>query len=104
MDRTRTALFHLERGGAAGRRGRNESAGERSTRGGPGVGPWGSADRLHDYQNAPAWVWFLGEDGVAEELPKTASGKVQKHILRAWSTELAKKGVGRVSSPSEGSR
>lgn len=31
-------------------------------------------------------------------LPKTASGKVQKHILRAWSKELASKGHGRVAS------
>ncbi|TFK49431.1 acetyl-CoA synthetase-like protein [Heliocybe sulcata] len=46
-------------------------------------------------QNAPAWVWFVGEDdGRADELPKTASGKVQKHILRGWSKELARKGVG----------
>ncbi|KAI9065584.1 acyl-CoA synthetase [Trametes sanguinea] len=49
-------------------------------------------------QNSPAWVWFLGEDGVPDEIPKTASGKVQKHILRDWSKELAKKGVGRTSS------
>ncbi|KAI0674518.1 acyl-CoA synthetase [Trametes maxima] len=49
-------------------------------------------------QNAPAWVWFVGEDGVPGEIPKTASGKVQKHILRAWSQELAGKGVGRTSS------
>ncbi|KAH9941177.1 acyl-CoA synthetase [Epithele typhae] len=45
--------------------------------------------------NAPAWVWFTGRDGTAEELPKTASGKVQKHILREWSKELAERGVGR---------
>ncbi|CDO75737.1 hypothetical protein BN946_scf184921.g13 [Trametes cinnabarina] len=45
-------------------------------------------------QNSPAWVWFVGEDGVPDEIPKTASGKVQKHILRDWSKELAKKGVG----------
>ncbi|KAH9974146.1 hypothetical protein BGW80DRAFT_1305506 [Lactifluus volemus] len=45
-------------------------------------------------QNAPMWVWFLGEDGTPNELPKTASGKVQKHILRGWSRELAEKGVG----------
>ena len=51
---------------------------------------------LSDLQNAPAWVWFVGEDDVANELPKTASGKVQKHILREWSKELAKKGLGRV--------
>ncbi|EIW55520.1 acyl-CoA synthetase [Trametes versicolor FP-101664 SS1] len=49
-------------------------------------------------QNSPAWVWFLGEDGVPEEIPKTASGKVQKHILREWSKELARKGIGRTSS------
>jgi len=47
-------------------------------------------------QNAPAWVWFLGEDGISNELPKTASGKVQKHILRGWSRGLAEKGIGQV--------
>ncbi len=47
-------------------------------------------------QTAPAWVWFVGEDGAQDELPKTASGKVQKHILREWSRDLAKKGVGRL--------
>ena len=47
-------------------------------------------------QNAPTWVWFVGEDGAPEELPKTASGKVQKHILREWSKDLAGKGVGAV--------
>lgn len=47
-------------------------------------------------QNAPAWIWFIGEDGNPNELPKTASGKVQKHILRKWSKELAEKGVGEV--------
>ncbi|KAI0761447.1 acyl-CoA synthetase [Irpex lacteus] len=46
-------------------------------------------------QNAPKWVWFVGEDGY-DELPKTASGKVQKHVLRQWSKELAKRGVGLV--------
>ncbi len=29
-------------------------------------------------QSAPAWVWFLGEDGIPQECPKTASGKIQK--------------------------
>jgi len=47
-------------------------------------------------QNAPAWIWFLGEDGHPPALPKTASGKVMKHILRDWSKELAAKGVGKV--------
>lgn len=47
-------------------------------------------------QNAPAWVWFIGEDGTPNELPKTGSGKVQKHILRRYSRELAEKGIGLV--------
>ncbi|PIL27690.1 transporter [Ganoderma sinense ZZ0214-1] len=51
-------------------------------------------------QNAPTWVWFVGEDGTPDELPKTASGKVQKHILRDWSKELARKGVGAVGRAS----
>ncbi|KAH8101930.1 acetyl-CoA synthetase-like protein [Cristinia sonorae] len=48
-------------------------------------------------QNAPAWVWFVGEsDVVASELPKTASGKVMKHVLRDWSRDLSKEQVGKV--------
>ncbi|KAJ7151137.1 hypothetical protein C8R46DRAFT_1358051 [Mycena filopes] len=47
-------------------------------------------------QNAPAWIFFTGEDGAEGELPKTASGKVMKHVLREWSRELAGRGVGRV--------
>jgi len=41
------------------------------------------------------------EDLVEESkggLPKTASGKVQKHVLRAWSKELASRGYGKVVS------
>ncbi|KAH7915059.1 hypothetical protein BJ138DRAFT_1170179 [Hygrophoropsis aurantiaca] len=49
-------------------------------------------------QNAPTWVWFVGEDDMPEELPKTASGKVMKHILRDWSRDIAKKNIGRVST------
>ncbi|KAF7323872.1 hypothetical protein MKEN_00608600 [Mycena kentingensis (nom. inval.)] len=49
-------------------------------------------------QNAPAWVFFAGEDGSEAELPKTASGKVQKHILREWSRELVERNIGRVPS------
>lgn len=45
-------------------------------------------------QNAPTWVWFVGEDGP--EMPKTASGKVMKHVLREWSRDWVKKGTGRV--------
>ncbi|KAF8589110.1 acyl-CoA synthetase [Ramaria rubella] len=47
-------------------------------------------------QNQPAWVWFVGEDGIEGELPKTASGKVQKHVLRTWAAHWAKIGVGKV--------
>ncbi|OCH93936.1 acyl-CoA synthetase [Obba rivulosa] len=50
-------------------------------------------------QNAPTWVWFAGEDGAPSELPKTASGKVMKHVLRGWSKDLAGKGIGAVGSP-----
>ncbi|KAF9645990.1 acetyl-CoA synthetase-like protein [Thelephora ganbajun] len=56
-------------------------------------------------QNAPAYVWFLGDsqiEGLVEEskdgLPKTASGKVQKHVLRGWSKDLASRGYGNVIS------
>lgn len=53
-------------------------------------------------------MWFLGEDAVEEEgqtfvpneLPKTASGKIQKHILRSWSRKLASRDIGRVPSTS----
>ncbi|RDB30266.1 putative acyl-CoA synthetase YngI [Hypsizygus marmoreus] len=48
-------------------------------------------------QNAPTWVWFLGEEGTHDELPKTASGKVMKHVLRKWSKDLAHKDIGRVN-------
>jgi len=51
-------------------------------------------------QNAPAWVWFVGEDELKSygylELPKTGSGKVQKNILREWGRGLADRGIGRV--------
>ena len=49
-------------------------------------------------QCAPAWVWFVNEDDTIGELPKTASGKVMKHVLRKRSKELAEQGKGRVCS------
>lgn len=60
------------------------------------------------FQNAPTWVWFVGEDAVEsedgwsvpDELPKTASGKVMKHVLRQWARALAADGVGRVATES----
>ncbi|KAI5121807.1 hypothetical protein M0805_009799 [Coniferiporia weirii] len=48
-------------------------------------------------QNSPTWVWFMAEEGTPSELPRTASGKVQKHILRKWTKELATKGIGRIN-------
>ncbi|KIJ39009.1 hypothetical protein M422DRAFT_210533 [Sphaerobolus stellatus SS14] len=47
-------------------------------------------------QNRPAWIWFVNEEGVEEELPKTPSGKIQKHILRKWGSAWASVGVGKV--------
>lgn len=38
--------------------------------------------------SAPDWVWFMGEDGVPDEWPTTASGKVQKVVLRQWAKDL----------------
>lgn len=46
-------------------------------------------------------MWFLGDPnntGAEDILPKTASGKVMKHVLRDWSRGLAKAGVGKVTS------
>ncbi|EUC57442.1 long chain fatty acid acyl-CoA ligase, putative [Rhizoctonia solani AG-3 Rhs1AP] len=43
-------------------------------------------------QNAPAWVWLIGEAGVPPELPKTASGKVMKNVLRDWANNLLPSG------------
>ncbi|KAJ7336305.1 hypothetical protein DFH08DRAFT_878382 [Mycena albidolilacea] len=61
-----------------------------------------TVSRLMNPQNAPTWVFFVGEDGTASELPKTASGKVMKHVLRDWSRDLASRKVGFLSSPSSG--
>jgi acyl-CoA synthetase (AMP-forming)/AMP-acid ligase II len=47
-------------------------------------------------------VWIVGDERVevggevVRELPKTASGKVMKHVLRDWSRALVEKGVGKV--------
>ncbi|PWY97346.1 acetyl-CoA synthetase-like protein [Testicularia cyperi] len=49
-------------------------------------------------QSAPQWVWFLGENGVPAEFPKTASGKVQKVIMRQWAKDFAEEGHGKVVS------
>jgi acyl-CoA synthetase (AMP-forming)/AMP-acid ligase II len=52
-------------------------------------------------QNAPTWVFFIAEDVSASELPKTASGKVMKEVLRDWSRDLASRKVGLVSVGSQ---
>ncbi|KZT10257.1 acyl-CoA synthetase [Laetiporus sulphureus 93-53] len=64
----------------------------------------GIVARSMNPQNAPAWVWFAGEDGVPEEVPKTASGKVMKHVLRSWIKDLAKQNVGRVETSKSNDR
>lgn len=45
-------------------------------------------------QCAPDWVWFFGQDEVPKDWPTTASGKVQKVILRQWAKDLAEKQIG----------
>jgi acyl-CoA synthetase (AMP-forming)/AMP-acid ligase II len=52
-----------------------------------------------DSKNAPRYVWFVGDPenaGADDALPKTASGKVMKHVLREWSRRLAQNGLGDV--------
>lgn len=39
---------------------------------------------------APQHIFWLGDEGVAEELPKTASGKYKKHMVRAQGNALLK--------------
>ncbi|KAE8245380.1 hypothetical protein A4X13_0g5951 [Tilletia indica] len=60
--------------------------------------------RRLSHQSAPEWIWILGEDGVEDELPKTASGKVQNVTLRAWARDLHSRGVGCVASRSRNQR
>lgn len=40
-------------------------------------------------ESVPTWVWFLGEDGVIDEFPTTASGKIRKVDLRRVAKQLA---------------
>ncbi|KAJ7695457.1 acyl-CoA synthetase [Mycena rosella] len=61
-----------------------------------------TVSNLMNPQNAPAWVFFVGEDVTEAELPKTASGKVMKHVLRDWSRNLATRKVGLVRAASNG--
>ncbi len=55
-------------------------------------------------QSAPDWIWWLGEQGVDDEFPKTASGKVRKVDLRNLAVELMEKGIGRVGGAGTASK
>ncbi|KAK7697504.1 hypothetical protein SLS64_013446 [Diaporthe eres] len=43
-----------------------------------------------DYHKAPRYIFWLGEPDVGEELPKTGSGKYQKHLIRAKGNALVR--------------
>ena len=45
-----------------------------------------SLDRI----KAPQHIFWLGDEGVGEDLPKTASGKYMKHLIRAHGNALLK--------------
>lgn len=47
--------------------------------------------RLAPYK-VPRYVFFLGEDGIPERWPVTASGKIRKVELRAWGDDAVKSG------------
>lgn len=49
------------------------------------------AKKLARYK-VPRYVFFLGEDGISESWPVTASGKIRKVELRAWGDEAVKSG------------
>ncbi|KAJ0116234.1 hypothetical protein J7T55_005180 [Diaporthe amygdali] len=44
-----------------------------------------------DHTKAPRYIFWLGESDVGEELPKTGSGKYQKHLIRAQGNALVVK-------------
>ncbi len=43
---------------------------------------------------APRHVFWIGDEGVGKDYPKTGSGKYQKHILRAIGDRLVAQGGG----------
>ena len=47
------------------------------------------------YFKAPTWIWWLGNEHVPEEWPKTMSGKISKPELR----EIVQKLIGNVEKP-----
>lgn len=46
-----------------------------------------SLDRI----KAPQHIFWLGDEGVDQELPKTASGKYKKHLIREQGNALLRK-------------
>ena len=49
------------------------------------------AKKLARYK-VPRYVFFLGEDGISEAWPVTASGKIRKMELRGWGDDAVKSG------------
>lgn len=43
-----------------------------------------------DQIKAPQHIFWLGDEGVGQELPKTGSGKYKKHLVRARGNALLK--------------
>ncbi|KIW26173.1 uncharacterized protein PV07_09288 [Cladophialophora immunda] len=43
---------------------------------------------------APRYVFWVGDDGVGQEFPKTGSGKIMKHLLRDVGEKLVQMGRG----------
>ena len=44
---------------------------------------------------SPAHTFWIGDQGVGNDFPKTASGKHQKHVLRGIAISLLQPNVGR---------
>ncbi|KAK1059083.1 hypothetical protein LTR74_012875 [Friedmanniomyces endolithicus] len=54
----------------------------------------GWVQKILGRHKAPAHVFWIGDEGVGSDFPKTASGKLQKHIMSALGTDIARrKGV-----------
>ena len=43
---------------------------------------------------APKYIFWVGDTGVGDELPKTGSGKYQKHVIRTLGNKLVKEASG----------
>lgn len=48
---------------------------------------------------APKYVFWIGDEGVGDEFPKTGSGKMMKHILKDVAERLVKEGKGGEEEP-----